>query len=158
MACHLLNTNLWSEPVIGYCWFDPWEQLSEKCKSKYKDFHSRKCIWNVVRKFCVGLSVLSQEIHTHTQTVKISHSYLFLRIQIDHKSTLVQLMARHWKFDKPLLEPIYVTNEQINMIQHNYMFKQFHITPNRDNLSSRFRDVHSVNLSSLKGWEVKNFQ
>ena len=40
MACCL--TNIWS--MIWYCWLDPWEQTSVKSLSKFKYFHSRKCI------------------------------------------------------------------------------------------------------------------
>ena len=34
-----------SKPKLGYCRLDPNEQTSVKYLSKYKTFHSRKCIW-----------------------------------------------------------------------------------------------------------------
>ena len=45
MACHLFSAKPLSEPVLGYYQLDLWEQTSAKFLSKYKIFHSRKCIW-----------------------------------------------------------------------------------------------------------------
>ena len=33
-----------SKPMLKYCWLDPWEQTSVKSQSKFRHFHSRKCI------------------------------------------------------------------------------------------------------------------
>ena len=43
-ACRLFGTKPLSKPVLGYYQLDPWEQTSVKYYSKYKTFHSRKCI------------------------------------------------------------------------------------------------------------------
>ena len=45
MACRLFDAKPLSIPMLGYCQLDHWEQTSLKLLSKYKDFHSRKCIW-----------------------------------------------------------------------------------------------------------------
>ena len=45
MACSLFGTKPLSKQVLGYCQLDPKEQTSVKFESKYKTFHSRKCIW-----------------------------------------------------------------------------------------------------------------
>ena len=34
------------EPMLTHCQLDPYEQGSVKFESKYRTFHSRKCIWN----------------------------------------------------------------------------------------------------------------
>ena len=44
MACRLFGANPLSEPMLEYCYFDPQEQTSVKYSSKYKTFHSQKCI------------------------------------------------------------------------------------------------------------------
>ena len=35
-----------SEPMLGFCQLNPWEQISVKIESEVYHFHSRKCIWN----------------------------------------------------------------------------------------------------------------
>ena len=45
MACRLFSTKPISEPMLAYCQLDPWEQSSVKFLSKFKYFHSRKCVW-----------------------------------------------------------------------------------------------------------------
>ena len=45
MAYCLLGTKPLSKPMLGYCQLDPKEQTSVKFQSKYKTFHSQKCIW-----------------------------------------------------------------------------------------------------------------
>ena len=45
MACRLFCTKPLSKPVLGYCQLDPLGHISVKFQSKYKYFHSRKCIW-----------------------------------------------------------------------------------------------------------------
>ena len=45
MACRLFSTKPLSKPRLVYFQLDPQEQTSEKFLSKYKTFHSRKCIW-----------------------------------------------------------------------------------------------------------------
>ena len=45
MACRLSGTKPLPEPMLTYCWLDHMEQNSVKLESKYKTFHSRKCIW-----------------------------------------------------------------------------------------------------------------
>ena len=45
-----------------YCQLDPWKQTSVTLYSKFKHFHSRKCIWkcrlgNKCLPFCLGLNV-----------------------------------------------------------------------------------------------------
>ena len=45
MGCRLFGAKPLSKPELGYCQLDPEEQTSVKLWSKYKTFHSRKCIW-----------------------------------------------------------------------------------------------------------------
>ena len=45
MACHLFGTKPLSQPILYYCQLDPKEQTSVKLHSKFRHFHSRKCIW-----------------------------------------------------------------------------------------------------------------
>ena len=45
MAHRLFGAEPLSKPVLGYCQLDPQEQTSMIFESKYKAFHSRKCIW-----------------------------------------------------------------------------------------------------------------
>ena len=45
MSCCLLDTKPLSQPMLPYCQLDPQEQTSVKFESKYKLFHSWKCIW-----------------------------------------------------------------------------------------------------------------
>ena len=45
MAWRLFDAKPLTKPVLTYCQLDPWEQTSVKFESKYKTFHSRKCIW-----------------------------------------------------------------------------------------------------------------
>ena len=42
MACRLISAKPLSEPMLEYCYL---EQTSVKFESKYKTFHSWKCIW-----------------------------------------------------------------------------------------------------------------
>ena len=44
MACCLFDSKSLSEPMLGYCELDTQEQTSVKFQSKYKTFHSQKCI------------------------------------------------------------------------------------------------------------------
>ena len=45
MACHLFGTKQLCKPMLDYCQLDPLKQASVKFWSKYKTFHSRKCMW-----------------------------------------------------------------------------------------------------------------
>ena len=45
MTCRLFGTEPLSKPTLIYCQFDNLEQASVKVESKYKTFHSWKCIW-----------------------------------------------------------------------------------------------------------------
>ena len=36
--------------MLTCCWLDIWEQMSVKCPTKYKKFHTRKSTWNTVSK------------------------------------------------------------------------------------------------------------
>ena len=45
MACCLFGTKPLLQPTLTYCHLDPYRQTSEKFESKYKVFHSWKCIW-----------------------------------------------------------------------------------------------------------------
>ena len=45
MACHLFHARPLSKPMLIYFQLDPWEQILMKFESKYKTFHSQKCIW-----------------------------------------------------------------------------------------------------------------
>ena len=45
MACHLFSAKPLSKPMLSYYQLDPQEQTSVKFQSKYKPFHSQKCIW-----------------------------------------------------------------------------------------------------------------
>ena len=44
MACRLVGAKALSEPMLEYCQFEPYEQTSVKCWSKFMHFHSRKYI------------------------------------------------------------------------------------------------------------------
>ena len=44
MACHLFDAKPLSKPILGYCQLAPQEETSVKFSSKYKAFHSQKCI------------------------------------------------------------------------------------------------------------------
>ena len=48
------------QPMMIYCWLDPWEQTSVKFESKYKHPHSRKYIWKFAewQSFCSEVNVL----------------------------------------------------------------------------------------------------
>ena len=46
MACRLSGAKPSSEPMLNYCQLDPWEQTPVIFISKYKSFHSWKCVWN----------------------------------------------------------------------------------------------------------------
>ena len=58
MACRLFGAKPLSKPLLGYYQLDPKERTSLKLYSKYKTFHSRKCIWKCRlsewRTFCPG--------------------------------------------------------------------------------------------------------
>ena len=45
MACRLFGAHPLPEPMLAYCQLDPWEQILVKLESKYRSFHSWKCIW-----------------------------------------------------------------------------------------------------------------
>ena len=45
IACRLLGANPLPEPMHTYCQLHPQEHTLVKLESKYKTFHSRKCIW-----------------------------------------------------------------------------------------------------------------
>ena len=49
MASNLFSTQPLSKPMWDYCQLDHCELTSVKFQSKYKTFHSRKCIW----KYCL---------------------------------------------------------------------------------------------------------
>ena len=61
MARRLIGAEPLSEPMLEYCRLDPQEQTSMKFKSKYKIFHSWKCIWNVWEM----AAILSEFKHYH---------------------------------------------------------------------------------------------
>ena len=44
MTCRLLSTRPLPEPILTYCQLDLWGGTSAKSESKFKTFHSRKCI------------------------------------------------------------------------------------------------------------------
>ena len=44
-ACRLFDTKTLSKPIPGHCQWDPYEQTSVEFESKYKTFHSWKCMW-----------------------------------------------------------------------------------------------------------------
>ena len=46
MACRLSGAKPLPEPMLQNCQLDHWEQTFLKFESKYKTFHSWKCIWN----------------------------------------------------------------------------------------------------------------
>ena len=48
MAC---RTKPLSEPMLEYCWLDPWEQISVKSQSQFTYFHQWKCIWKRRQEF-----------------------------------------------------------------------------------------------------------
>ena len=52
MACRLFGAKTLSQPMLYYCQLDPYEQTSVKLYSKFKHFHSRKCIGKC-RPFCL---------------------------------------------------------------------------------------------------------
>ena len=65
MACHLFGAKPLSEPMLYYCQLDSLEQTSVKLYSKFKHFHSRKCIW----KCCLEMSAIltcPQSFKTHS--------------------------------------------------------------------------------------------
>ena len=45
MVCRLFGAKPLPEPMLTYSQFDPLGKTSVKFESKYKTFHSRKCIW-----------------------------------------------------------------------------------------------------------------
>ena len=45
MTCHLIGAKPLSERMQPHCQLDPTEQAYVKFESKYKTFHSWKCIW-----------------------------------------------------------------------------------------------------------------
>ena len=45
MACRLFGAEPLSGPMLEYCQLAHWEQISVKFYSKFKHFHSGKCIW-----------------------------------------------------------------------------------------------------------------
>ena len=45
MAFRLFGAKSLSEPIMAYRKLELWEQTSVKLKLKYRDFHSRKCLW-----------------------------------------------------------------------------------------------------------------
>ena len=58
MVCRLFSAKPLTEPMLAYCQFDSWEQISVKLESEFYNFHSRKRIWNCRlpkwRPFCPG--------------------------------------------------------------------------------------------------------
>ena len=49
MACRLCGAKPLSEPMLYYCQLDPSKQTPVKLYSKFKHFHSRKCIWKCLK-------------------------------------------------------------------------------------------------------------
>ena len=45
MACGLVGAMPFSEPMLEYCKFEPYEATSVKSSTKLIHFHSRKCLW-----------------------------------------------------------------------------------------------------------------
>ena len=52
MVCRLIDTKPISKPIHGYCQMEHWEQTSVMFESKYKRFHSWKCIWKCRLRNC----------------------------------------------------------------------------------------------------------
>ena len=76
MACHLIGAKPLSEPMLYYCQLDPQEQTSVKLYSKFKYFHSGKCIWkcyleNVSHFVSASMGYCCQVTTTPTQSVHI---------------------------------------------------------------------------------------
>ena len=56
MAWYLLGAKPLSKPILAYCQSHPCDQTSVKFYSKFKHFHSKKCIWNCLQNrghFCL---------------------------------------------------------------------------------------------------------
>ena len=82
MACCLYSTEPLSEPMLDYCWLDPWEQVSGKMKSKFKRFHWRKQFKDVVCKmaaFCLGLNVFTQIMLQNSHHGPIIYKFITLQ-------------------------------------------------------------------------------
>ena len=80
MACRLLGAKPLSKPMVTYCQLDLREQTSVKFESKYKTFHSRKCIWKCCRwnggHFVQGGDELTYRILvTYNALVNFCHYY-----------------------------------------------------------------------------------
>ena len=75
MGCRLFGVKLLSEPMLGYCQLDHWEQTPVRLYSECKTFHLKKIHLKMLsgkyRPFCLGLSVLTPNHHLH-------HCWLFV--------------------------------------------------------------------------------
>ena len=69
MTCSLLGAKLLSEPLLGYSELYHKEQNSEKYLSKFKHFHSRKCVWKCRLENCGHF--VSASIFNHSEVLSI---------------------------------------------------------------------------------------
>ena len=75
MACRLVGAKPLSETVLKYCQLGPWKQTPVKFWSKFKHFHSRKCIFAVILSQSRCVNVLRVEIGTFVSE-RYSHSVM----------------------------------------------------------------------------------
>ena len=80
MACRL-NGAKPSEPMLGYCQLDSWEQISVKFESKFHHFHSRKCFRNCrlprCQPFCPGGDELIQTMGLDPLHLNVAIGFYF---------------------------------------------------------------------------------
>ena len=96
MACLLFGAKPLSKPMLGYSQIDPLEQSSVKFWSKYKTFHSQKCVWKhrLRPPFCPGgdelmmiheVVVCHRNIHSVFLSCHALRSSLFLFWKKNHE-------------------------------------------------------------------------
>ena len=107
MACRLFGAKPLSKPMLGDCQLDTYVQTWMQFYSKYKTFHSPKCIW----KYCLrndGYYVRGRWVKiffSHWPTIDGCHFNLFTHSDQTAWSPLVQIIAWRLLGTKPLPEP-----------------------------------------------------
>ena len=77
MACRLFGAEPLPEPVLAYCKWDPYEQISVKFESEFYHFDSRKCILMSSAKIAAILTWRDELMHrTQWGLEELMSSYL----------------------------------------------------------------------------------
>ena len=97
LACRLFGTKPLSEPMLAYCKLHPWEQVSAKFHSKFKHFHSRKCLLRNGSHVDCSVSIWLDSFPKHL-AFHGTHKSIISFLSQNYQHCFLQSFYLHWKF------------------------------------------------------------